>query len=1089
MRLSARWSWSQRRPRSIGVVPGTAGAASVSAQLTGVNGDGSFADRLDCGAENGAGDTWRYAWQNQLASDVSGVLAGRWNGSFEVHRAARGAFVPAGDGHLSLAVAAPGGQVGHGVLRYGAAAARARTRRSRSPRSSPPIPRHSRCPGSLPVVATGGARRAARPDGQRHGEPHARAHAGRRQRGEHRPRGRSRRARPRARRRRRIRALGEPHGLPPAPAHGVGEPRATLPPRAMRSRRGSRPSPEGRSTACRRRRRRCPPARRRRSRSSCATRAPVTATRSECRSRRRMACSRRSRRPRARSRSRPPCSPRSVPTGMSTARARKASLGAFAAVLVAGAIHALTAGAAIPIPVPDAIVVVTTKSGNVTKTHLVPIGGAPIPIDVDGPTLLGVLEPDIDVSVGLVAIDELPGKPIVPNVVVTRDPLAVTLNRPAPPIDFDARVILRDAADALRPFVTVHYGFETPPGARMPQVLSAKLVGPITSGFVDPLQAKIDTPGYSGPLKLKISALTHDLDAKFALDFDALPEAIFISEDPREDGLDVLYEHNAPVADVHLDATASLRNRDTNELLDVDAQIERLPQRDPLSNTNTARQTDVAYESSSTISNPDVSARYRDLDGERRRRHRREARHRGPAAEDGRHDHVGPQRRGRLGHRRGRLPRRRGRADRRRRLRGAQLRRAVAGARAGAQPRAAHRVREPLRRRAGRVRAPPAACWASARRSSSARAPTNDIVDADTDLGDGVRPLRALIDIDNRADPEVADDDDQRIAIDTTLAPLPEQHPRDLQAVGRLRRPAAAALTSRRAAWTSTRRRSSRRDRRRLRPGRGDVREGAHRRRPDAAGGAAARRGRDGLRPPPQRRRRDAASRRQRGDRRDERRGRADVGRRAHRPRSHRRSTGGWTRQRGAALRGVPRLRLRLHALRQRLRHARRGGGARARALHRPRPPERGTLPPREDTAKQFVSLISRDERFEATGRVDEVRNVAFHQRDDDDDGEADGTLGALVDAGTRRRVRRGHRRRLRRPGPRRHDRAVHRARQGLDEDAHRRRRAAADVLGLRARERRRHAGAGPGQPVAGPAAGAVRPRRRPRPLLAASSP
>ena len=111
----------------------------------------------------------------------------------------------------------------------------------------------------------------------------------------------------------------------------------------------------------------------------------------------------------------------------------------FAAVLAAGAIYALTAGAATPIPVPDAIVVVTTKSGNVTKTHLVPIGGAPIPIDVDGPTLLGVLEPDIDVSVGLVAIDELPGKPIVPNVVVTRNALAVTLNRPAPPLDFDAR--------------------------------------------------------------------------------------------------------------------------------------------------------------------------------------------------------------------------------------------------------------------------------------------------------------------------------------------------------------------------------------------------------------------------------------------------------------------------------------------------------------------------------------------------------------------------------------------------------------------------------------------------------------------------
>ena len=118
--------------------------------------------------------------------------------------------------------------------------------------------------------------------------------------------------------------------------------------------------------------------------------------------------------------------------------------------------------------------------------------------------------------------------------------------------------------------------------------------------------------------------------------------------------------------------------------------------------------------------------------------------------------------------------------------------------------------------------------------------------------------------------------------------------------------------------------------------------------------------------------------------------------------------------------------------------------------------PERGTLPPREDTAKQFVSLISRDERFEATGRVDEVRNVAFHQRDDDNDGEADGTLGALVDAGTGGALRRGHRRRLRRAGSRRHHRAVHRPRQGLDEDAHRRRGAAAALQRVRARERRR---------------------------------
>ena len=332
-----------------------------------------------------------------------------------------------------------------------------------------------------------------------------------------------------------------------------------------------------------------------------------------------------------------------------------------------------------------------------------------------------------------------------------------------------------------------------PPGARMPQMLSAKLVGPITGGFVDPLQAKIDSPGYSGPLKLKISALTHDLDAKFALDFDALPEAIFISEDPREDGLDVLYEHNAPVADVHLDATASLRNLTNNELLEVDAEIERLPQRIALSNTNTPTTTDVAYESSSTISNPDVSARYRDLDGERRRRHRREARHRRPAAEDGRDDHVGPQRRGRLGPRRRRLPRRRGPADRLGRLRGAQLRRAVAGARADPEPRAAHRVREPLRRRRDPLarRRPPAGHPLGEVRAPG---PKNDIVDA-THEPRRRRPPAARARRHRqprrpggrrRGRPAHRDRHDARAAA--------RADPCDLQAVGRRRRSAAAVL-------------------------------------------------------------------------------------------------------------------------------------------------------------------------------------------------------------------------------------------------------------------------------------------------------
>ena len=64
--------------------------------------------------------------------------------------------------------------------------------------------------------------------------------------------------------------------------------------------------------------------------------------------------------------------------------------------------------------------------------------------------------------------------------------------------------------------------------------------------------------------------------------------------------------------------------------------------------------------------------------------------------------------------------------------------------------------------------------------------------------------------------------------------------------------------------------------------------------------------------------------------------------------------------------------------------------------------PSRAGLPERPATGPHFVSLVAADatladngnEHFEAVGRVDKVRNVAFHQRDREDDGRADGTLG-----------------------------------------------------------------------------------------------
>lgn len=97
-----------------GAMPATAGATSAFADLVGIDGDGSFDDRLACGdPENGQGDTWRYVWEDGPATSTDNVLAGSWNGSFEVHDAGGGkAFVPNRDGRISIQLGPSSGRSG-----------------------------------------------------------------------------------------------------------------------------------------------------------------------------------------------------------------------------------------------------------------------------------------------------------------------------------------------------------------------------------------------------------------------------------------------------------------------------------------------------------------------------------------------------------------------------------------------------------------------------------------------------------------------------------------------------------------------------------------------------------------------------------------------------------------------------------------------------------------------------------------------------------------------------------------------------------------------------------------------------------------
>lgn len=301
-------------------------------------------------------------------------------------------------------------------------------------------------------------------------------------------------------------------------------------------------------------------------------------------------------------------------TLLASPRRRAAAVALAVAAAVFGVIQAT---AAPTIPVPNPIVMVTTTSGDVVRHTPVPIGGAPVPIDVDNGGLLGIVATDILVSVPVVDIRVLADshRIVVPQIVVARDPVAITRRAPAPPLKIDAKVQIRDAGAGLSELATITYGFETTGGTKTPPLVRASLLGPIEAGFVDPLEGTIETPGYNGPLKFNVHAHTPDLDAVFGLNFDPLPETIHFVEDPREDGLDFDYDHEGPNPDVQLDADATLTTLASGKRMDIGAKVDRLPGVLGLSYTATKTQTLVDYDARSTIGKPDLRATYRDTGG------------------------------------------------------------------------------------------------------------------------------------------------------------------------------------------------------------------------------------------------------------------------------------------------------------------------------------------------------------------------------------------------------------------------------------------------------------------------------------------
>ena len=283
--------------------------------------------------------------------------------------------------------------------------------------------------------------------------------------------------------------------------------------------------------------------------------------------------------------------------------------------LTAVGLHTLLAQGQ-PLPVPNPLVVVDTNVDGIKRAHLVPIGGLPTPLDVDNK-----LGPDIDVAIGLLSLTDLPNSPIVPSITVQRNALATTLGTPAPNLQINAKVRIYDLLSILNLqlppnldlLAAVDYGFRTPAGATMPPRVVAKLTGPILQGFVDPLEARIETPGYNGALEFNVHAVTKTTDANFKLAFDALPERIHFIEDPYDGGkgLDFTYDHVGTNPDVKLTATATLKNLTENTEKRIDATVERLPANLKFIQTVDGANTKVDYSYSSPTGAPDVEARYR----------------------------------------------------------------------------------------------------------------------------------------------------------------------------------------------------------------------------------------------------------------------------------------------------------------------------------------------------------------------------------------------------------------------------------------------------------------------------------------------
>ncbi|MGH2728008.1 MAG: hypothetical protein ACRDKS_13635, partial [Actinomycetota bacterium] len=264
---------------------------------------------------------------------------------------------------------------------------------------------------------------------------------------------------------------------------------------------------------------------------------------------------------------------------------------------------------AIPVPLP------VYEIEAVSGTHQVKLIGnlgypgaleAPIPVDVDGDLL-----PDVLVSVNLIDPEGIIQNPpdlgdvLAPNIVIDRALQGVPLDKASPPLRINVKLIVRDVLGD-KPDMLLRFGYDTAQGGSIPSTFKAVLGG--LDQFFNPLEAVIDTKGgvrgadspfvwYEGPLTVIAGLEQGALKADAELAYRPFPDAVRVTYASDDAGQHFTYAHGIG-NEVHLyygtdvngsnvkyvpgelpevDLTTSLKVRDGDDALDVEARVDRLP--------------------------------------------------------------------------------------------------------------------------------------------------------------------------------------------------------------------------------------------------------------------------------------------------------------------------------------------------------------------------------------------------------------------------------------------------------------------------------------------------------------------------------